>query len=108
MDVQQVFQTAVRHHHSGRPSQAKQLYQAILAEQPEHADALPLDGVLPTRTWARRFLDGRSSFDSDRPNSRRARRTKPISNLSPSAAAGRIATHDLRMAMNLFQLPRVL
>jgi protein O-GlcNAc transferase len=46
MNVEQVFQTAVRHHHSGRLSQAKPLYQAILAEQPDHADALHMLGVL--------------------------------------------------------------
>jgi tetratricopeptide (TPR) repeat protein len=46
MNVQQVFQTAVRHHHSGRLSEAKQLYHAILAEQPDHADALYLLGAL--------------------------------------------------------------
>jgi tetratricopeptide (TPR) repeat protein len=38
--------TAIRFHQTGRPAEAEALYRAILAEQPEHPDALHMLGLL--------------------------------------------------------------
>lgn len=40
------FSTALQHHQSGRLEQAARIYQLILTQQPEHADALHLLGVV--------------------------------------------------------------
>ena len=37
---------AIRHHQVGRLQAAEQIYREILAEQPDHADAIHLLGVL--------------------------------------------------------------
>jgi len=44
--VQQAFDLALKHHQSGQLQQAEQLYRQILAQQPQHADALHLLGVI--------------------------------------------------------------
>jgi tetratricopeptide (TPR) repeat protein len=44
--MQDDFTIALHHHLSGRLDQAAQLYQAVLAHNPEHADALHLLGVV--------------------------------------------------------------
>jgi len=46
MNLQQVFDLALQHHQAGRLSEAEKLYRQILAQQPEHADALHLLGVI--------------------------------------------------------------
>jgi protein O-GlcNAc transferase len=50
MTIQQMLQSAVDHHRAGRLPQAERLYRAILAEQPNHPDALHLLGVLANQT----------------------------------------------------------
>jgi len=44
--IQQTFDLAMREHRSGRLNVAEQLYRQILAEQPEHADAMHFLGVI--------------------------------------------------------------
>lgn len=44
--MQQTLQDAVAHHQAGRPAQAEAGYRALLREDPDHADALHLLGVL--------------------------------------------------------------
>jgi Flp pilus assembly protein TadD len=44
--IQDDFRTALGDHQSGRLEQAAQMYQSILARQPDHADALHLLGVV--------------------------------------------------------------
>jgi Flp pilus assembly protein TadD len=46
LTVDPTFQTALQHHQAGRLSQARDLYQQILAQQPDHAGALHLSGVI--------------------------------------------------------------
>ena len=50
MTIQQMLQAGADHHRAGRLPQAERLYRAILAEQPCHADALHLLGVLANQT----------------------------------------------------------
>ncbi|HEY1685016.1 MAG TPA: tetratricopeptide repeat protein [Tepidisphaeraceae bacterium] len=50
MTLQQMLNSAADHHRAGRLQQAEKLYRAILAEQPYHADALHLLGVLANQT----------------------------------------------------------
>jgi predicted O-linked N-acetylglucosamine transferase (SPINDLY family) len=44
--IQQTFDLALQHHQAGRLREAEQLYRQILAQQPDHAEALHLSGVL--------------------------------------------------------------
>jgi tetratricopeptide (TPR) repeat protein len=44
--IDQVMQAAIRHHQAGRRAQAEKLYQAVLAQAPDHAHAACLMGVL--------------------------------------------------------------
>lgn len=44
--MESLMQTAVRHHRAGRIQDAGRVYQAVLARDPEHADALHLLGVV--------------------------------------------------------------
>ncbi|HET6252062.1 MAG TPA: tetratricopeptide repeat-containing glycosyltransferase family protein [Tepidisphaeraceae bacterium] len=44
--LEQTFDTAVEHHQAGRIADAEVLYRHVLANQPNHADALHLLGVL--------------------------------------------------------------
>jgi len=46
MTVQQVFDLALQHHQAGRLAEAEAVYRQILAQQPNHADALHLLGVV--------------------------------------------------------------
>ncbi len=46
MTIQHTFNLALQHHQTGHLSQAEILYRQILAEQPNHADALHYLGVL--------------------------------------------------------------
>lgn len=46
LTLQQAFELAVQHHQAGRLQQAEGLYRQILAQQPRHADALQLLGVV--------------------------------------------------------------
>jgi len=46
LTIQQAFDLASKHHQSGRLQQAQQLYQQILARQPDHAGAMHHLGVL--------------------------------------------------------------
>ena len=46
LTIEQAFQIAVQHHQAGRLSQAEQLYRQILAQMPNHPDALHLLGVV--------------------------------------------------------------
>jgi protein O-GlcNAc transferase len=50
MTIPQILQSAADHHRAGRLPQAERLYRAILAEQPNHPDALHLLGVLANQT----------------------------------------------------------
>jgi len=44
--LQQSFDLAVQHHQAGRLQEAEKLYRLILAQQPEHADALQNLGII--------------------------------------------------------------
>jgi len=44
-----LLQSALQHHQAGRLAEAQQIYQQILALQPDHADALHLLGVLASQ-----------------------------------------------------------
>jgi len=46
MTLQQQFESALSHHRSRRLAEAERIYRQILAQQPNHADALHLLGVL--------------------------------------------------------------
>jgi tetratricopeptide (TPR) repeat protein len=46
LTIQQAFDLALQHHRAGRLREAEQLYRQILAQKPEHADAMHLLGVL--------------------------------------------------------------
>ena len=46
LTIQQAFDLAVRHHQAGHLQQAEQLYRQILAQQPGHADALHMLGLI--------------------------------------------------------------
>ena len=46
LTIQQAFRSAVEHHQAGRLVEAEQLYQQILAEQPQHANAMLNLGLL--------------------------------------------------------------
>ncbi|HEY8746403.1 MAG TPA: tetratricopeptide repeat protein [Tepidisphaeraceae bacterium] len=46
MTIEQSLEQAMNHHRAGRLGEAEVLYRAILAQQPDHADALHLLGVL--------------------------------------------------------------
>ena len=49
MVAQQTFELAVRHHQAGRLPEAEALYRQVLAQQPNHADALHLLGMIEGR-----------------------------------------------------------
>jgi predicted O-linked N-acetylglucosamine transferase (SPINDLY family) len=53
MSIQEDFEQAVRHHQAGRMEEADALYRAILAKEPEHADALSGLGFLASQTGRR-------------------------------------------------------
>jgi len=46
LTIQQAFDLALQHHQAGRLHEAEQLYRQVLAQQPNHAKALHLLGVL--------------------------------------------------------------
>jgi tetratricopeptide (TPR) repeat protein len=46
LTIQQTFDLALRHHEAGRLREAEQLYRQLLGQQPNHAEALHLLGVL--------------------------------------------------------------
>ena len=46
MTVQETAESALRHHRAGRTAEAEKLYRQVLAQRPDHADALNLLGVL--------------------------------------------------------------
>ncbi|HEY3517103.1 MAG TPA: tetratricopeptide repeat protein [Gammaproteobacteria bacterium] len=46
LSVDQAFALALEHHRAGRLAEAEQLYRAILASEPQHADSLNLLGVI--------------------------------------------------------------
>jgi len=46
LTLQQTFARALQHHQAGRLSDAERLYRQILAQQPEHADAMHYLGVI--------------------------------------------------------------
>ncbi len=46
LTIQQLFDLALQHHESGRLREAEQLYRQILAQQPEHPEALHHLGVI--------------------------------------------------------------
>ena len=46
LTIQQAFDLALQHHHSGRLQDAERLYQQILAQQPDHVGALHYLGVI--------------------------------------------------------------
>ena len=50
MESKQAIQAAVQHHRAGQLMQARRLYQQILCEDPNHADALHMLGVLEIQT----------------------------------------------------------
>jgi protein O-GlcNAc transferase len=43
------MQVAVEHHQAGRLAEAERIYRQVLAQQPDHAGALHLLGVLATQ-----------------------------------------------------------
>jgi predicted O-linked N-acetylglucosamine transferase (SPINDLY family) len=46
MTLEQQFESGVSHHQAGRLAEAERFYRQVLAQQPDHADALNLLGVL--------------------------------------------------------------
>ncbi|MGA2440074.1 MAG: tetratricopeptide repeat protein [Tepidisphaeraceae bacterium] len=46
MTLQQQFESGLSHHQAGRLAKAQRIYRQVLAQQPDHADALHLLGVL--------------------------------------------------------------
>jgi tetratricopeptide (TPR) repeat protein len=46
LTIQQAFDLALQHHQAGRLREAERLYRQVLAQQPEHADALHSLGVI--------------------------------------------------------------
>lgn len=52
LNVSTALETAVRHHTAGRLDEAEQLYDAVLAALPDHADALHLRGILACQQGA--------------------------------------------------------
>ncbi|MGD0140956.1 MAG: tetratricopeptide repeat protein [Tepidisphaeraceae bacterium] len=46
MTLQQQFESGVSHHQAGRFAEAERIYRQVLVQQPDHADALHLLGVL--------------------------------------------------------------
>ncbi len=46
MTLQQQLESAVLHHQAGRLAEAEKIYRQVLAQQPNHADALNLLGTL--------------------------------------------------------------
>jgi len=63
LTVEQTMQIARGHHQAGRLAQAETLYRQILEEQPNHADALHLLGVIACQA-------GRYELAVDSPTSR--------------------------------------
>ena len=49
MNLQQQFESALSHHLAGRLAEAEALYRQVLAQEPDHAGALHLLGVLSAR-----------------------------------------------------------
>jgi predicted O-linked N-acetylglucosamine transferase (SPINDLY family) len=50
LTIQQAFELALQHHQAGRVQEAEQLYRRVLAQQPEHIDAMHNLGVLAHQT----------------------------------------------------------
>jgi len=50
LTIQQQLELALQHHQAGRLPEAERLYRQILAEEPEHPDALHLMGALALQT----------------------------------------------------------
>ena len=50
MTVQQQFESGVSHHQAGRLAEAERIYRQVLAQQPNHADALHMLGMLAGQT----------------------------------------------------------
>ncbi|MGA2441807.1 MAG: tetratricopeptide repeat protein [Tepidisphaeraceae bacterium] len=50
MTVQQQLQSGLSHHQAGRLAEAEKMYRQVLVQQPDHADALHLLGVLAGQT----------------------------------------------------------
>ena len=46
MTLEEQLESALSHHQAGRLAEAEKIYRQILAQQPDHADALHLLGVL--------------------------------------------------------------
>src|SRR4051794_25831828 len=46
MEIEQGVRIAIEHHQAGRLAEAEGLYRQVLAQQPNHVDALHLLGVL--------------------------------------------------------------
>ena len=46
LTIQQAFDLALQHHQAGRCREAEQLYRQILAQQPDHVDAMHMLGVI--------------------------------------------------------------
>src|SRR5579862_3985322 len=46
MNIQQALNVALEHHRAGRLHEAEKIYRQILAQQPRHAEALHLLGVI--------------------------------------------------------------
>jgi protein O-GlcNAc transferase len=69
--VQQTFDSALRHHQAGRWQEAQALYQKILTENPKHADAMQLLGVIGYQTGnfdsALKLLNQAIALNSQRP-----------------------------------------
>jgi protein O-GlcNAc transferase len=49
-NIEQAFQIALEHHQAGRLDQAQSLYSQILAQQPQHVDALHFMGLIAQQT----------------------------------------------------------
>jgi predicted O-linked N-acetylglucosamine transferase (SPINDLY family) len=50
MTVQQQFESGLSHHQAGRLAEAERMYRQVLTQQPTHADALHLLGVLAAQS----------------------------------------------------------
>lgn len=55
MTVQESFNIAIKHHQAGRLDEAESLYRQILAGQPNHAEALRLQGLISLQLGRKRL-----------------------------------------------------
>ena len=70
-DISNRLQAGLRHHQSGRLQEAESIYRSVLADQPQHPDALHLLGVVALQTGnfkdAAKLIEGAIKAKPDEP-----------------------------------------